>query len=148
MSEFKVGDSVRHINARDYLGVGVVERINKSGGAVVKFENDANLWPYGSARESNYDNYLELIGGTMNVGDILDCKNNNERKVLAYLNQGVELVLLSEPSNHDETEEWYTVKEVEGRGWKLKTEPQTTEMTVAEIEEALGKKPGSLRVKK
>lgn len=81
-------------------------------------------------------------------GDLIDCSDGDTKKVIDVLPNSA---LLSNSYNHEETDDFWSIAEMEKRGWTVQQpEPtqEVTELSVAELEEKLGLKSGSLRVKK
>lgn len=157
MAKFKKGDRVRIMtDSLTYLGVpkgclGVVDQSDSTIPWVLWDESDGHgRWDEsdGAPRWCTGEGNLELIGGTMNVGDILVDEDGDKKKVIAYLNQGVEVYLMSTTNDFEEVNTWYTTAELKKRGWKLQSDTEPIEKTVAELEEELGLEPGKLRIKK
>lgn len=151
MGKFKVGDRI-HINSASSGAYGangrdgvVTDKPSVAGcsGQGLHVEIDGRVWALGTSDELD----IQIIGGTMKLGDILENKYGSKKKVLAYLNQGVEVMLLSLADEFDRTEEWFTPSELEEDGWKVVDDTQV-EKSVAEIEKDLKLAPGTLRIKK
>lgn len=146
--KFKVGDKVRLIEKYaswqpDYTFT--VTSISKSS------SDDDGGMINGSDGICVFGRRLELAEKSLDnlqVGDILVHTDGDEAKVLAVLGN---VFLRSEWNDFDKSFEWYTVAEAKMDSWTVKQDspaPETTELSVAELEEKLGIESGTLRVKK
>ena len=145
MAKFKKGDRVRCIGNSAFMSAGEVGTVDEDGSTVPFVVVD------GRGKEPVPEGSLELIkGDSMNVGDILVANNGATRKVLAYLNQGIELYALS-GWDEDETDPeciyWFTKAGIEDMYLRLITDT-TVEKSVSDLEKELKMQPGTLRIRK
>ncbi|WP_440220904.1 hypothetical protein [Dietzia sp. MNB45] len=151
-TKFKVGDRARM--------VGEVCEVADPGELVTITEIDSNgdihiEGPHGGECYSKHwgqqnGHYLEPVERTLHdlqPGDILLDSDDDEFRAIDVLPNSV---LLSSYVNKDRAGAWYTPDELNERGFKFKDAPETetTELSVAELEEKLGIEAGTLRVKK
>lgn len=148
----KVGDKVKAEDGYPTSNVGIVMGINGKGIVTVKFRN----W-HGGHDGLDYGNTVNCHGSgwfmsesyltklskkeasmlsidELSVGDVL-VNDGDERTVLAICGK---VACLSLVDGSEEVSDWWTAKELNEEGWKLKDEEEPKEMTVAEISEKLG----------
>lgn len=140
--EFKIGDRVELVDYSDkgWYGeydtpesrLGVVTLVREDNCVDVTSDDGYSLhWRMKDIKK------LEKTMEDLQAGDIiLDC-DGDEIKILARV-EG--LVALSHYSEKDRFEEWKSVAQLSGDGYKLKVEEEVKEMTVAEVEALVGKK--------
>lgn len=136
MAKFKKGDRVQVLED-DSTRIGSPR---KGEMGTVDEDNNVNPWVLrdNGTRMGVNENNLELLNKTlrdMQVGDLVQATDGT-KLVLERLTQ---TFLLSKTSNHSRVDDWWTVAEMEERGFTLKAAPaEAKEMTVAEISEKLG----------
>ena len=86
-------------------------------------------------------NKNRTIEDGLEVNDIIIDTDNDERKVLAVLNEENKVYMLSMSNNFNNALNAYTLTEITSDGYKLKMkeDSNTVEMTVEEISKQLGK---------
>ena len=144
MAKFKKGDRVRYIGG---------SACDIKIGTLCEIDEDDSTSPEYHTLEGNEHACYESEkcferADTLRVGDVVEDSSGNQLKVLVCLNQGVAVYLLSKISQHDCTGAWWTLKELEDNGWKLKGTDTTVEKTVSDLERELKMQPGTLRIKK
>ena len=150
MAKFKKGDRVRYLGGlcNHAVKTGTLCEIDESGNTCPEYHTLEGEEHSCCEPEENFE--LVTNGDSMKAGDILVDDEGNTRKVLIYLNQGIELYALSD-WNEDETDTeciyWFTKAGIEDMGFKLKTDT-TVEKSVADLEKELKMQPGTLRIRK
>lgn len=84
----------------------------------------------------------------LEVGDIIVNTVGDEAKALAVLG---DVFLRSRLSDFDNAHSWLTISEAQAKGWTVKQDTPTeeiTELSIAELEQKLDLTAGTLRVKK
>lgn len=149
MAKFKKGDRVRATRNISLTpvkagAVGTVDDDNDDCPYVIwdGFEGD-NRWP---ALEETELELLNPSWDNLQVGDILIDDDGDEHRVLGVCG---EIIFVSDSDDHRESYLYNTAYEFQQGGWTIKgSEPTTTELTMADIEQKLEMAPGTLRVKK
>lgn len=118
----------------------IIKETGKVGQIVIAYEDGTYL-----IEVDGISTFLDLdltpapkTWDTLEVGDIIVDTDGTEEKVLAVMG---DVFLRSCSDDFDETQSWYTKKEVQKNGYKIKGgEEEVSEMTVEQISKALGKK--------
>lgn len=139
--KYKAGDKVRVVSSTYYDDMEVMEMIGKVC-EVMEADNGirVKVWTQDKSNWFSFDESdlepVEKTLYTLEVGDVVVNEYTGERVVLEVLTQSC---LLSSGGGEDSTGCWFTFKEMEVDGFKLKeTQPTTLKMTVSEIAEKLG----------
>lgn len=137
--KFKIGDKVRVINKEDeyYDQVGVITG------------KDISCWydwkvTFNSGRSFYDEDELIKEKNMFNVGDVIVSKDGSKRKVLAVVD---ELTALSNTTNFNYFNDWYTKKELEDYVFKLASEEETT-LSMQEVADKFGVDVDKLKIKK
>lgn len=128
--KYKAGDKVKDI-------------ITGKTGTIVKVDESDQTYRVSGQRETGYWITEEDLAPvektlyTIGVGDVItDEGNTDERFVLEVLPN---ICFLTAWNEVDEAHSWYTYKQMERYGWKVKqTQLTPLKMTVSEIAEKLG----------
>jgi len=148
MSKFKVGNRVKGVNGDIDGCEGIITEV-KTDRYIIRLEKVGNRewqwvgeWQVGNEinRPTFWEDCLELIEENnmkYKQGDVLVDTDGSEKKILGVCG---EVYFIGWDDNFDYSNGPYTQKELDNRGYTLKTEPEITELTVAEIEKKLGVK--------
>lgn len=135
--KFKIGDKVRVINKEDeyYDQVGVITVECFMYDWIVKFNDGYDVYD---------EDELIKEKNMFNVGDVIVSKDGSKRKVLAVVD---ELTALSDTTNFNYFNDWYTKKELEDYVFKLASEEETT-LSMQEVADKFGVDVDKLKIKK
>lgn len=136
---FKIGDQ---FVIENYGNAGTTP--DNTGRVVTLTEDDDTLCPYFQAKDNNETFCLHFNGlkplpsmEHLRVGDIITYVDGVESRVFAA--QG-ELVALSEDDNFKKYDNWYAIPKLIEMGWKVKSDEEVKELTVADVEKLVGSK--------
>lgn len=136
--KFKIGDKVRVINNGDrhYDQVGEITGEDTSWGLDwrVEFNNGSESYDEDELKKEEY---------MFNVGDIIVSENGFKRKVLAVVGN---LTALSDTTNFNYFNDWYTKRKLEDYGFKLASEETT--LSMQEVADKFGVDVDKLKIKK
>lgn len=145
-ARFKVGQKVI-LNSHDCLFAepGETVAVTKVDGGMLYFRTST-----GSYCEHSIESFEDGIKtlDNLEVGDIIVNTVGDEAKALAVLG---DVFLRSRLSDFDNAHGWLTISEAQAKGWTVKQDTPTeqiTELSIAELEQKLDLTAGTLRVKK
>lgn len=153
MKAFPKETRAKDINAKagDKFIVATDEDEVFSKGEVISLIEDDGSWcPYFEGVEFNHHMHWHDLApyirdlAHLQEGDVLMDKYNDERMVLGICGK----VIFISSTGFDNYGSGWTAAELKNNGYTLKdATPATTELTVAEVAQKLGYKPGELRIK-